>query len=56
MCVQLTIISDEIGENNESLTLRINGENAAIVTILDDGRQFLMMKHVMVMLIVFICF
>lgn len=37
MCVQLTIINDEIGENDEFLTLRINGVNLATATIRGNG-------------------
>ena len=54
MSVQLIITNDEIGENNEFLTLRINGEDAATVNIMDDGEQILMVKHVTLIVFWFI--
>ena len=38
MCFTLDILDDEVGENEEFLTLTINSEAGATVTIIDDGK------------------
>ena len=37
MCVNLVILDDQIGENDETLTLRLSTGRTATVTIRDNG-------------------